>query len=334
MIATDPRQMAFYTIADLEALAAMAEEVASEGGPAAERAAALATQYRAVLAHRQGHQDAPAAPVVNDDYTEIGRRAGSPAANQHGTFTVHAASDAQIRFLSKLLAEKDLSAAGGILGPIEVPADLTKVSKTSASALIDRLLKLPAKGGSATPAPGDLATEKQRALIDKLLDEKDLQAMVFNPSPGVSLECRTDWNLAVSSFTKFQASKAIDALFSYPRKPVAAAAPAAEIPAGAYRLADGRVVRVYLGQQSGKMLCAELVDVTAEHRDDAWSYLGMASRFITADTHRMTVEECEAIAGSGQASFSWCCVCGRKLDDPNSVARGIGPVCRAKQGGM
>jgi hypothetical protein len=154
--------------------------------------------------------------------------------------------------------------------------------------------------------------------------------MAFNPAPGVSLECRSDWDRVVSGFTVAVASKAIDALFSYPRK--AATPRAAELAAGAYRVGDGRIVRVYLGQQSGRMLAAELVDITAESRDDAWRYLGAAGRFVPEGSHRLTVEECEAIAGSGQASFSWCCVCGRKLDDPNSVARGIGPVCRAKQG--
>lgn len=80
-------------------------------------------------------------------------------------------------------------------------------------------------------------------------------------------------------------------------------------------LVDGTVIRVYLGRQSGRMLAAE---ITA----DGSQYLGAASRFVKAD-QRLSMEDA---AKYGQ-QFGICCVCASPLEDPVSVAAGIGPVC-------
>lgn len=238
---------------------------------------------------------------------EVGRRAGSPAANQYGTFQVYAASERQVAFLSRLIHDRDH-------GQVKIPTTLEGISKTAASALIDRLIDRPYKAGQA--APVRLASEKQVAFILKLLAEKDLSGTAF-----------TSWTGEVLAQLPMQdASPAIDMLMKLPRKPEV------EIKAGAYRLEDGSFVRVYRGQQSRKMLAAMLINITAEDRDGAWQYLGMASRFVKPTDHRLTVEECEELTAASGADHSWCCVCGRRLDDPNSVSRGIGPVCRAKQG--
>lgn len=304
MNAIDPKLVG-YSVAELQTMAAMAQDVVDEGGPFATAMAELVAQYTSTIAIMTG-SNVQTAPQV-DDGVRVGREAGSPTSNQYGTFAVYAASEKQVAFLQRLVDEK-------ITDGVKIPSTLQGISKTAASALIDKLIDRPSK----TAAPVRLASEKQVALIKKLLGEKDLTGTAF-----------TVWDdelLAVLQMS--EASPAIDMLFALPRKPVQLQA---EIAAGAYRVGE-KIVRVYLGQQSGRMLAAELVDITAENRDDAWNYLGAAGRFVPTDAHRLTVEECEQIAGASGQSFSWCCVCGRRLDDPNSVSRGIGPVCRAKQG--
>lgn len=316
MTEIDPR-LARYSVSELETMASMAQDVVDEGGPFAAQSAARLAEYRAVIALRTGRVGAPTTPVVSD-YTEIGRRGGSAASNQFGTFSVHEASDKQVGFLRKLIAEKDTTG-------VTIPADLTGISKKSASALIDKLIDRPAKAAPAnTTAPtGRPASEKQVGFIRSLIGRKDLTGTAY---PA--------WDDAVfAQLTSREASAAIDHLNTLPGKPVAQQAPAAKIAAGAYRLADGRIVRVYLGQQSGRMLCQELLDPTAKTREEAWKYLGQAERFVSADAHRMTPDECEQ-ASAGTQDHGWCCVCGRELDDPKSVARGIGPICRGKQGAI
>lgn len=224
---------------------------------------------------------------------------------------------------------KDVIAEGGPLAETYREA-LPSIQATIArktSATVNSVDDLPRSYGSgsgsartARPAVR-LASDKQLAFIRKLLGEKDLTGTAF-----------TAWtDETPASLDSKTASASIDSLLALPRKQVARQATSTvELAAGAYRV-EGRIVRVYLGQQSRKMLAQELVDPTARTRDEAWKYLGMASRFVPADAHRMTVDECEQ-ASAGTEDHGWCCVCGRELDDPKSVARGIGPVCRAKQG--
>jgi hypothetical protein len=241
-----------------------------------------------------------------------GRRAGSPAANQFGVFQVHAASDKQIGFLRKLIATKELTG-------IEVPASLDGISKTAASALIDRLIDRPERAGVAATGSARPASDKQIGFLTKLLAEKE-----HDYDADAILQAAAD-----AQITGLAASGLIDSLLKMARKVAPAPVPAAEIAAGAYRVGD-RIIRVYLGQQSGRMLCTELVDPTARTREEAWKYLGQAHRFIPADATPMTPAECERVA-AGQADHGWCCVCGRELDQPVSVARGIGPVCYGRQ---
>lgn len=80
---------------------------------------------------------------------------------------------------------------------------------------------------------------------------------------------------------------------------------------------DSDVVKVYPSQR-GHLLAKVL-------RDSEWEYLGAAARFVTADM-RMSVEQAQAF---GHA-FGICCCCGRMLSNDESVALGIGPICRKK----
>jgi hypothetical protein len=83
-------------------------------------------------------------------------------------------------------------------------------------------------------------------------------------------------------------------------------------------LAAGKVIRVYPGRQSGRMLAAEITV-------DGPVYLGAAFRFVKPD-QRLSMEE----AARYGAQFGICCVCAAPLTDPVSVAAGIGPICSGR----
>lgn len=161
------------------------------------------------------------------------------------------------------------------------------------------------------------ATDKQQAFITKLLADRDTTGTAYDG-------WTPDWSRA----TKTTASQVINVLLALPKR-TEQAAPELEITAGVYWIHGDHLVRVYLGQQSGKLLVQR---VNAEQDGDqvtvSYEYLGAASRVMTAAATpvRLSLEE----VGSLGQTFNHCLVCGRRLDVPESVDRGIGPVCAAK----
>lgn len=172
-------------------------------------------------------------------------------------------------------------------------------------------------------------TSKQRAFIEKLLSEKDVA--------GTAYEGWTpDWSRATSK----AASSVIDYLLTLPRKgavnriggelpdgdPTILDTDGNPVAAGVYWIHGDHLVRVYKGQQSGRLLVKR---INAEQDGDtttvSYEYLGAASRIMTPDAtpQRLRLSE---IGGLGKA-FDHCLHCGARLDDPVSVDRGIGPVC-------
>lgn len=158
------------------------------------------------------------------------------------------------------------------------------------------------------------ATDAQFELIRNLLRQRTI-------SPDVELQVIRARRLTVEGvLTRGEASGLIDLLFDQPK----AEAPAAsEIKAGVYMdKTTAMIYRVYLGQQSGKLLVKSIDGAT----EITYTYLGAATRFVTPDWERLSVEQVGALGKSHES----CLVCGRRLDDPESVDRGIGPVCAAK----
>ena len=90
---------------------------------------------------------------------------------------------------------------------------------------------------------------------------------------------------------------------------------------GAHLNADGEVVSVYVGQQSGNVL-------TKTWRDGAWVYTGQRGLAGLSEDTRLTAEQAAAF---GRTS-SFCCYCARRLEDGRSVDVGYGPVCAKKYG--
>jgi hypothetical protein len=163
------------------------------------------------------------------------------------------------------------------------------------------------------------ASEKQISFILDLLNQRELQL-----GTGQTVEQLKEQ--AEKHLTKAQATRWIERLKSLPRKsPAYRLGGGSEPEAGMYKIGD-QIVRVYLGQQSGKMLAKELVG-EGEHFE--WSYLGKATRFIKADTPRLSLDEAKKF---GRMTGT-CCICARRLDNPESVDEGIGPVCKGKMEG-
>jgi hypothetical protein len=193
---------------------------------------------------------------------------------------------------------------------------------------------------------GNTASGKQLHYIDSLKRGKEIDS----PRVREALEkARQEWR--ENRFTKREASRLIDVLKDAPWKPrEEILAQPANLYAGLYVNPDGRVIRVYLGQQSGQLLCklverkqrpfplireirggestdGEPITVTYTEQLE-YTYLGLARRFVKPDARRMTAEE----AGELGKATGTCGDCGKDLDVPESVDRGIGPVCWVKNG--
>lgn len=225
--------------------------------------------------------------------------AGAKAANQYGTFSVHPASEAQIRFIRRLLAERDLSQVPALRSALIEMAQRGvqdgSLAKRTASDAIEVLLALPEV---TTAAPR--ASEKQVSFIQRLAAER-----------GVEVD--------TENLTRQQASETIDRLMALPK----VEAPTATLESGIYRTEDGTIFKVYLNQDKTRMLAKRLVLI--EGQDAQFEYAGMAYRFVKAE-QRMTLEEAKQFG----AIYGVCCNCGRTLTDEASIEAGIGPVCATK----
>lgn len=107
--------------------------------------------------------------------------------------------------------------------------------------------------------------------------------------------------------------------------------------AGMYRTPDGTILRCYLGQKSGRMLVKRVVkdgefDMQhGQHAEYRYEYVGAANgkaARVMASATRMTLDE----AKHWGKMTGHCCVCARRLDVPESVEAGIGPVCAGRIG--
>lgn len=179
-------------------------------------------------------------------------------------------------------------------------------------------------------------TEKQLALLKKLLDEK----AVDDEDKQFVLEY-------IETFDTKTASKWIEALIKLPKKvlvPKPQPAPEkatatrwvvpANIPDGRYAVRNPRKVWVFFRV------------VTKEDRTNGLSYrvvqkvLGSPGDFryvrVTADEWNLAVKEISKDPGMHSSWFGFkvgaCGVCGSPLTDPESIRLGIGPICRSKYG--
>ena len=151
-------------------------------------------------------------------------------------------------------------------------------------------------------------TEKQTALLTRLTAERDIDNNDLRLE-----ELRHRYREGIA--TVQDASAVISWLLSSPKKH-------ADIEAGIYQSESGALYRVYLGQNSGRMLCKQVVlDALG---DFSYEYVGRADLYMPTARRLTRQEVAEYTLSYG---ITHCLVCGRRLDDPESVDRGIGPVC-------
>jgi len=239
-------------------------------------------------------------PVAEMAKADAPKGTGGPG---KGTGNTNGASEKQIAFLKSLCAERPSWAEKVGYNDLTIAG----LSKRAASQAIDDALLVPKESVTAPVAQsGNPATDKQIAFVRTLLAER-----TGNPE-AEAIRNRLNEARLVAPMTAALVSECITALLEIPKTP------AAEVEAGVYVLANGNLARVYLGQQSGGMLLKEVVDGDLEYR-------GKAERFL-AGSRKATIEE----VGNWGRTTGTCLVCSRRLDDPESVDRGIGPVCYAR----
>lgn len=256
---------------------------------------------------RYGDGKAKCAPTQAGDETDKpGHRpsAGAKGANQFGSYKVRVASDKQVGFLRSLLATRDTSRLGELQAALVTKArsELTgeQLSKRLATDVISILVELPTKSG----VPGvKMASDKQKDFVASLAADR-----------GVEID--------TNDLTAEKAGKIIEDLLK--NTPPRGLRPkvASELEPGIYRNSGG-IHRVYKGRTSGRMLAKLLVGSSEE----GWhfEYEGAAYRFVKA-IDRMSLEEAKAFG----ADFGTCCVCAATLTDPESIRKGIGPICEGK----
>ena len=149
------------------------------------------------------------------------------------------------------------------------------------------------------------ATDRQLTYLSKLIDERPNCPRVIP-----------------DNLSKRGASALIDELLSLPREGRPVAPVDVALVEGMYRALDGGIVKVQIsgqGRPYGKVL------VESETVPGSWSFEyrpGLISSALVA----LTLDEAKAFG----CETGTCCVCGRELTNPASVAAGIGPVCAAR----
>lgn len=241
--------------------------------------------------------------------------AGTSASNQFGTYRVKMASDAQTRYIARLLRDRQLDAASPLQARIIEMArpqiEAGKINKKHASAVLDVLTSLPviASPSGGNPAKGDPNRNKRT-----------------NRYGGKCVHCGSYVQAEAGWLTKDAAGKwasehkdgeCVEA------KPVRDWTTA---DSGIYRDSEHDTIwKVYCAVHGSRKMCAKELVVTRDEDDEPtgeFVYRGLAERFIDP-AWLMSMEEAKEY---GQI-YGFCVVCGTTLTDETSIQEGIGPVC-------
>lgn len=208
-----------------------------------------------------------------------------------GNGVVRHVSEAQVRFIKRLMSERDTRNLVRLPGS----EDIEHMSLRGARDLIDRLLGCP-----ELPKVGpELATEKQMAFIKSLIERKG--------APDV----------ADKIYTKDGAKAAIDILLQMTDRPKA-------LKLGIYRHADGRIVQVK-PNRAGTRMYGKLYNAEGK----AWEYApGLLNGLTSAN--RMTVEECIALSVEMGSCCNCGRELTATVDGVPPSQRYIGLICAAK----
>lgn len=214
-----------------------------------------------------------------------------------GSGTVRLLSSRQVRFIERLLAERDTSNLVRLPGS----ENIEKMSLRGARDLIDRLLACPERTDVIRGARQ--ATEPMKSFLRRLIAERDAFGIDV---PDVST-------------IEFGAAKVmIDILLArpYARK----AAPTSKAVEGIHLL-DGKVFKVQRAVHGSGNLYAKVLNPETGKFEYAPGTVGRLS-----EETLMSLDQAREFG----ALYGMCCSCGRTLTDETSIEAGIGPVCSKK----
>jgi hypothetical protein len=155
----------------------------------------------------------------------------------------------------------------------------------------------------ATLAPARPASDKQVALIEKLLGERAYAGPVGDYAGSIRV-----------------ASELIYALFNSPRRPK----DGAERPAPGFYVLGEDIIKVQANKAGTNVYAKRLVPSGTNKRGRFEYEPGLIDRLAGA-----TPADADALAAYGRETGT-CAICGALLSDPASVERGIGPVCAGR----
>lgn len=254
-------------------------------------------------------------------------KAGAPARNQYGTFTVRYATPKQTAYIKALMDRKDLSAADPKKVDVEALREQvanTQVNKKAASAIIDALLELPDATTPTAPTGGRPATDKQKAFVRSLLAERE-----GVPAAEV-VRTRLNEARVAGNLTAPYVSACIDALLEIDK---AAPAPVAEVPAGRYAIPaeDGHFVfykvdRPTAGKWEGYTFVKQLIGSVGDWEEQR------LSRSMSDSVLARIAEDAEEAARMFGIKASACGMCGSPLSNTRSRAAGYGETCADNNG--
>lgn len=169
------------------------------------------------------------------------------------------------------------------------------------------------------------ASPKQVAFIERLVAERDIEALSGHAYER-AFDVATGAGKAISGA---EARVTIDALLAAPPKVDAPAEP----PEGIHHH-DGTIYRVQTAKTSGKRYATALVEVAGRYSHGAagnatewaWDYVGRRPFLVLSEATYLTLEQAKAFG----VAHGVCAVCGARLSNPDSVERGIGPVCASR----
>jgi hypothetical protein len=193
--------------------------------------------------------------------------------------------------------------------------------------------------------PSNPATPRQIEYLSSLLERKDLREAPIHVDHVRDL-------LEAGWLNRADASAAIDALVPLPWKPRERKAPAdsVEVEEGWFvEEKTGEIAVVKFNRQKTRKYAMRArlekdpsgfvphpdedvdPDEYLEERDHpvrlSWDYeAGLISKIARGGWRKMTKEE----AASFGRLYGVCLACGRTLTDPESIERGIGPICASK----
>lgn len=275
--------------------------------------------------YRVPEPEARRAKTVTPKPAKAEAKAPQPTAQTATRQTANPATDAQTRYISNLMSQRDTSDRGKVNLPqllLDRHAEGT-LSKRQASELIDWLKEQPVKTAETAAQPvarpvGRQATDKQVAALvregaRRRYDDEATAQTVALAEAGEPVGFG-------------QASAALDILFD---SPFQSRPKQNDLPDGFY-VRDSEVYKVIVAVHgSGNKYAKKLDQTTGE-----WEMASGAIAKLTTD-HAMSLDQALRVAKVVATDvdgrlYGRCFMCSTILTDERSIADGLGPVCSGK----